>query len=145
MAFVIEDNKDVKITKVKEWKVDFTYRGDKYLLKGSSELGEGSWATLYRKEVDNNGKYTLSPLRRKYCPEYVGREFIRSLFSKNPTYSQMDVNFFVYKLTWYGFVGSVYGEMIEEKKRIIEMVDELEKSVMKEIKRARNSITDIIL
>ena len=145
MAFVLNNNNDVRITKVKEWKVDFTYKGDKYLLKGSSELGEGSWATLYRKEVDETGRYTLSMLRRKYCPEYVGREFIRSLFSKNPTYSQMDVNYFVYKLTWYGFVDSVYSEMIEEKKRIIEIVDELEKSAMKEIKRARNLITDIVL
>lgn len=145
MAFVIDNNKDVRITKVREWKVDFTFRGDKYLLKGSSELGEGSWATLYRKEVDKNGRYMLSLLQRKDCPEYVGREFIRCLFSSNPTYSQMDVNFFVYKLTWYGFVGSIYSEVIEEKKRIIELVDELERSVMKEIKRARNSITDISL
>ena len=46
MKLVIENIDQVKILKVRNWAIDFSYKGVKYLLKGSYEVGEGSYGTL---------------------------------------------------------------------------------------------------
>lgn len=120
---------DVTITKVKDWAIDFQYDSTRYLLKGSSEVGEGSWATLYEKQVYDLGKYKLRQLCVKSAPEYVGEDFIRSRISSTPTLSQLDVFYFVYKLTEYGFVDSIYTDYVVMMSDLLSELDRLNSAV----------------
>lgn len=125
MKLVIENIDQVKILKVRNWAIDFSCQGVKYLLKGSYEVGEGSYGTLYRKCVDELGKYQLEFICRNVCPEDVGKVFIESRVSNSPTLSQIDIPYFVYKLTEYGFVDSSYTHFVEAYQHLNNKLDKI--------------------
>lgn len=125
MKLVIENINQVKILKVRNWAIDFSYKDTRYLLKGSYEVGEGSYATLYKKLVDSSGRYNLEFIQRNICPEDVGKVFIESRVSNSPTLSQLDIPYFVYKLTEYGFVDSSYTHFVEAYQSLNNKLDEI--------------------
>lgn len=125
MKLVIENINQVKILKVRNWAIDFSYKDTRYLLKGSYEVGEGSYATLYKKLVDSSGRYNLEFIQRNICPEDVGKVFVESSVSNSPTLSQLDIPYFVYKLTEYGFVDSSYTHFIEAHRSLSEKLDKI--------------------
>lgn len=125
MKLVIENIDQVKILKVRTWAIDFSYKDTRYLLKGSYEVGEGSYGTLYRKFVDELGRYKLEFICRNVCPEDIGKVFIESRVSDAPTLSQLDIPYFVYKLTEYGFVDSSYTHFVEAYQHLNKKLDKI--------------------
>lgn len=94
----------LKITKVKPWSICFDYDGKHYLIHGNYELGEGSWQTLYERELDANGKYTLNFI--KHCnhgPDNVSRDYIKRQNGNTIVYRNIDKEYFIGKLIDRGF------------------------------------------
>lgn len=125
MKLVIENIDQIKILKVRNWAIDFLYKDTRYLLKGSYEVGEGSYGTLYKKSVDGLGKCELEFVCRNICPEDIGKIFIESRVSNSPTLSQLDIPYFIYKLTEYGFVDSSYTHFVETYQSLNNNLDKI--------------------
>ena len=73
----ITDISLLKITRVRPWSICFDYDNKHYLIHGSSEMGEGSWQELYKRDLDVNGKYKLTHL--KNCAVFLLVIFDNSL------------------------------------------------------------------
>ena len=73
----ITDINQLKITKVKDWSICFDYEGDHYLLHGRQEYGEIPTNELFKKTLDNKGKYNLSLIESCYGEEDVSRCYIK--------------------------------------------------------------------
>lgn len=59
---LFKDAKQLKITRVRDWSICFDYKGEHYLIKGSSEIGEGQWQTLYRRTLNEHGFWSLETM-----------------------------------------------------------------------------------
>lgn len=125
----IQDLSKLKILKIKDWAIDFEYDGTRYLLHGGSEMGEGSWQELYIKNLDSLGNYKLDLIKTvHYIDDYVGNYYFLGYDKKGLTYKQLDLVYFVKKMTWNGLVKSLYSSEINDIKRRIE---NKEKSIQK--------------
>lgn len=101
----------LKITKVRDWSIHFRYYGDRYLLHLSQDGGEES-TTLY--EI-NSGE--LNPIHSEYddcIPELYLINGDRRKDSQ--LYKQIDIEKFVYDMTWNGFISSKFDDEIKMKK-----------------------------
>lgn len=140
----ITDLSLLKITKVKNWSINFDYDGIHYLLHGCSECGEASWQDLYERTLDENGHYELKHLRRKmYSEEYVVYDYIKKQNGKNIVYKNIDKEFFAYKLTKRGFATGLMENRVSEEQKKIQKVEKQIKKYEERIRELRNSIRDL--
>lgn len=102
----------IKIYKVKPWAVYFKHDNEYYLLHYGGDLYEEK-TTLYRKILDNNGKYEL-----KYLHSCYGNKIPSCVF-RSQVYSHINKIRFIYCLTFHGFIKSKFSASIENaiKKR----------------------------
>ena len=145
MKLEIKDLSLLKITKVKDWAIYFTYDNERYLLHGSSDGGDYSMTLYLRVPISSDGKYKLEPLQGKYTSSdfvsgYIKVNTIGKGKSTTIHYSEIDKEFFVKQLTVNGFVSGVLDEKIdvikiknktrqEEIKKLREQIYKLEKQI----------------
>lgn len=134
----------LKITKVKNWAINFDYDGVHYLLHGGSECGEGSWQDLYERTVDKDGRYKLKYLKTKlYADEYVSYDYIKRQNGKTIVYKNVDKEFFAYKLTKHGFATGIMENKVSEEQKEIQKVEKQIKKYEEKIRELRNSISNM--
>lgn len=99
----IENMHLIEITKIKPWSIDFKYDGTRYLLHESDEDYESS-VTLYRKEVDENGRYELFVLGRHIgsLNGYIGFR------KRSAAYKHINKERFIKSLVKYGLSSGAY-------------------------------------
>lgn len=119
----------LKITKVRDWSIHFRYYGNRYLLHLSQD-GYEEVTTLY--EINDR---KLNPIHSEYddcMPELYLINWNRRIKVSQP-YKQIDIDKFVYDMTWNGFISSKFDDEIEMKKSpIYKKKMEIER-LMKEI------------
>lgn len=112
----IEDINLFKITKVKPWAIYFTYDNERYLLHGS-ECDYESDITLYKRDIDNCGKYTLEQIHvNMSMSDRVEYLYLPRIESKTRTYSSINKEKFIKLLTYDGFCESIFNEEIKKEK-----------------------------
>ena len=110
----IHDVSLLKVTRVRDWSICFSYDGQGYLIHGKYECGEGYWQDLYKRDVDKKGKYTLELIMSKSGNEYVKQDYFGSSIKHgNLVYSHIDTESFAYLLTKNGFASGVYTKFVE--------------------------------
>lgn len=129
MAWIRKKNKEMihitdlsllKITKVKNWAINFDYDGKHYLLHGDSEPGEGSWNSLYERELDENGCYKLELLITVDGEEWVENYYINRQKGKTIVYKNIDKEYFALKLTKRGLATGIMEQKAEEDAELVE-------------------------
>lgn len=140
----ITDLSLLKITKVKDWAINFDYDSKHYLLHGSSELGEGSWQELYERILDQNGHYELNHINNKpYAEEYVINDYIKGQNGRTIVYRNIDKEYFVYKLTKRGFATGIMEERVKEEEKHIAKIEKQIKKYEEKIRELRQEISGL--
>ncbi len=134
-------HKRIQITKVKQWSILFTYDGQSYLIHGSYECGEPSIQTLYKRDVDECGRYKLEFINRVYGDDNVEYDYIRNR-KQTIVYSQIDTEKFILKLTANGLCDSYLSPVVEDIKRNVEKVKEEIRTLDKIIQSKRTYINN---
>lgn len=145
MKLEIKDISLLKIDKVKDWAVYFTYDNNKYLLHGSSDGGDYSMTLYLRVPIGSDGKYKLEAITGKYTSsdyvsDYIKVNKVGNGKSRTIHYCDIDKEFFVKQLTVNGFASGVLDEKIdviklknktrqEEIKKLREQIWKLEKQI----------------
>lgn len=133
----------MKITRVRDWSILFDYDGKHYLIHGKYECGEGSWQELYERELDKNGRYNLNYIKNITGNEYVFRDYIKDWNKKTIVYSQIDKEYFAYKLVKRGFANGIYEDQVnKDKEKIKALREELEQHERK-CREIRNQINEL--
>ena len=127
----------LKITKVKSWAIYFTYDLKYYLLHGSYDDDEV--VELYERELYNCGNYKLKLLKSKSESSYFANDYI-NCHKHVIVYSQIDKEFFVKKLTYKGFITSLYDEEIKQRKLKIKAYENEIRSLNDKISSIRDKI-----
>lgn len=130
----IISSKFLEITKIKSWAVYFDYDGDKYLLHCSDEDYE-SLTTLYRRKCLDNGKYELISLKSHY-----GNYIPSFYFKKGRPLKNIDKEWFIKYLTYYGFVTSYYDEETNKIKKQIKNLEIKQSEIQTNIREIKNKI-----
>lgn len=134
----IKDLSKLKITKVKDWAVYFDYDGEKYLLHGRTEDYEYDITLYKRMPLNDKGKYKLEYIFSKISTsDYIKSIYIK-YFSKQMCYKHIDKEYFVKKLTYYGYCYGMYEEYVKNLKRKVDIINS-------EIEMFENSIRDLQL
>lgn len=129
----IDDISKLKITKVKVWAIYFTYDNERYLLHESSEDYE-TYTTLYKKEpINESGKFKL-----KWICNDIGRCIPHINYKYSRTYNQIDLNRFLWDMTWEGFFDTCYSETIEKRKQQINDVRQAIRVLENQVSELRN-------
>ncbi len=138
----ITDINLLQITRVRNWSISFDYDNKHYLLHGTSELGEGSWAELFEKTYDENGKYHLNYMGNAHSSEYVVNDYIPKQKGKTIVYSQIDKEFFAFQLTYRklatGIMENKVKEIEKKQKRIKNKIESYEKKISELRKEYQN-------
>lgn len=125
----IQDVSLLKVTRVRDWSICFSYDGKNYLIHGCYECGEGSWQDFYTRELDEKGRYTLDFIKCSDGDEQVKYYYFDTAMNKTLVYSRINKNDFAYMLTKNGFATGVYADLVEKENLA---VDEL-RTKLKEI------------
>ena len=141
MKLEIKDLSLLKIDRVKNWAVYFTYDKEKYLLHGSSDCCDNQMTLYLRIPVNSYGKYKLEPLHSKwassdYVSDYIKTNEIGNGKNKTIHYCDIDKEYFVKQLTNQGFVSGV----LDEKVDLIKLKN---KSRQEELKKLREKMYKI--
>ena len=140
----ITDISLLKITRVRPWSICFDYDNKHYLIHGSSEMGEGSWQELYKRDLDVNGKYKLTHLKNcSYAKEVVADDYIKQQPGKTIVYQNVDKEYFAYKLTKRGFATGVMENKIKEEEKHIAKVQRQIKKYEEKIRQLRYEISGL--
>lgn len=140
----IQDLNLLRITKVKEWAIYFDYGKKHYLLRGQSEMGEGSWQVLYERTLDECGKYHLERIKESgYATEYVANDYIKRQNGKTIVYSKIDKEYFAYKMTKRGFAIGIMQQKVEEENQHILSVKNQIKELEQKIYGLRREIAHL--
>jgi hypothetical protein len=118
MKLEINDLSLLKIDKVKNWAVYFTYNYEKYILHGSSDGGDSSITLYLRVPIGEDGKFKLEPIHRKwsmtdYILQYIKVNKVGNGKNKTIHYSEIDKEFFVKQLTNNGFCNGILDEKVD--------------------------------
>jgi hypothetical protein len=118
MKLEIKDLSLLKIDKIKDWAIYFTYDNEKYLLHGSSDGGDSSMTLYLRVPIGSDGKYKLEPIHSKwassdYVSNYIKVNKIGNGKSKTIHYSEIDKEFFIKQLTNEGFVSGILDKKVD--------------------------------
>ena len=133
----------LKITKVKPWAICFDYDGKHYLLHGNYEFGEGQWQALYEREVNFYGTYKLKRIAERSGKERVADDYIKAQKGKTVVYSQIDKNYFAYKLTKRGFATGVMKHLVEREQIKIQKVESQIQKYKDKIRELEKSISHL--
>ena len=138
MKLAINDLSLLKIDKLKNWAVYFTYDNEKYLLHGSSDGGDNSMTLYLRVPLDSNGKYKLETITGKYSStdyvsKYIKENKVGNGRNRTIHYCDIDKEFFVKQLINDGFVSGA----LEEK---VDLIKVKNKTRQDEIKKLREQI-----
>jgi hypothetical protein len=141
----IRDLSLLKINKVKDWAVYFTYDNEKYLLHGSSDGGDYSMTLYLRIPIGSDGKYKLESITGKYTSsdyvsDYINVNKLGKGKNKTIHYCDIDKEYFVKQLTKEGFVTGVLDEKVdaiklknkvrqEEIKKLREQIYKIERQI----------------
>ena len=109
----ITNSQLLKINRVRDWSICFSYDGQGYLIHGRYECGEGSWQELFKRDLDKNGNYSL-----EYITGVAGDESVKNRYfeyNKTLVYSQIDADAFLYKLTKAKLATGKYQETIDSE------------------------------
>ena len=111
----------LKITKIKDWAIYFTYDNARYLLHANT------YTTLYkRKPLNECGKFELQWMCSKYgylIPNINYRDKNNKSLRCRP-YNQIDLKKFLWDMTWNDFFESDYSQEIEVRKQKIKEIDQ---------------------
>lgn len=116
---------NIRIYKIKNWAVYFENDGQKYLLHQDSDY---NCTYLYKKDVDNNGKYTLEDLKflrlpiRMFAPRKKPGQTYKSIKAE-----------FVFRLTYFDVADGIFEEIANKKKKVKEIHNKKIKDMMDEI------------
>lgn len=152
MLLDIQDLALLKITCVKKWEIRFDYDGIHYLLRGVGESGEPDRQELYERKVASDGQYELFYIITNYGSENVKTDYIKrntgikeNFAYDNPiVYSQIDKNFFVYKLTKRGFAFGIMDNKVKEESQRISKIQKQIIELQNQIYELREQINDYI-
>lgn len=137
----IDDISKLKITKIKVWAIYFTYNNERYILHESSEDYE-TYTTLYKKEpLNDSGKFKL-----KWICNDVGRRipYIYHKCSKiaknyeSRTYNQINLDKFLWDMTWEGFFDTCYSDAVVKRKQQINDVKQAIRVLEDQVRELRN-------
>lgn len=135
------------ITRVRDWSICFDYDDKHYLLHGKSEAGEASGQEFYERFLDENGKYELKHIKSKwFINDNVAWDYIRCNYNKqsNPiVYSQIDKEFFAYKLTKRGFAAGIMEQRVKTEEDKIKDVKAQIREYEDKIRELRQSISKL--
>ena len=124
----------LKITKIKQWAIYFSYDGEKYILHESNQDYE-SGLTLYKK-VENENKYTLEAISSAYGSLFQLKSKITGKYMyNNSVYNQVDLFDFVCKMAKRKLITSSDAEVELRIKR--------EQKIQEDIKNHENKIRDL--
>ena len=104
---VIEDYNDIKITKVKSYKVYFSYRGRRFFIRGDYDYDDGSaFMSLFEKVTLPDGGMKVEMLDYATTSSCASSlvEPKKGIKSNGYTYSQIDKKVFAMNLERLGFV-----------------------------------------
>lgn len=139
----IQDLSKLKITKVKNWAIYFTYDDEKYLLHGSCSDYEYGLHLYKRIPINECGKYKLDFIDGALATsDYIKNKYIK-FFGKCLCYKKIDKEYFVNKLTWDGFCTSCFDKEINERKEAIQDHYKAIKQLEEQIQNIRRDIKDI--
>ncbi|WP_320973204.1 hypothetical protein [Enterocloster bolteae] len=137
----------LRITRVRDWSICFDYGDKHYLLHGQSEIGEGSGQDLYERTLDKNGKYELKHIKSKwFVNENVAWDYIQCNYNKQNNsivYSQIDKEFFAYKLTKRGFATGIMEQRVKVEEDKIKSVEVQIREYEDRIRELRQSISKL--
>ena len=136
MKLEINDLKDIEITKVKPWAIYFNYKDNKYLLHESGDCGEYG-TDLFKRTIIENGSQKLECI--------VGifghiPNCIRYKTQKGNTYNQIDMEYFVLKLTKEGFFSGIFEDNIKIVERNNKAINDEIAKLQKEINKLRSQL-----
>ena len=134
----------LRITRVRDWSICFDYDDKHYLLHGQSEAGEASGQEIYERFLDKNGKYELKHIKSKWViNDNVAWDYIRCNYNKrinSIVYSQIDKEFFAYKLTKRGFASGIMEQRVKSEENKIKRVEAQIREYEDRIRELRQSI-----
>jgi hypothetical protein len=139
----IQDVALLRITRVRDWSILFDYGDKHYLIHGKYECGEGSWQELYERELDNNGRYSLNYIKNITGDEYVIKDYIKNWNKKSIVYSQINKEYFAYKLVKRGFAHGIYEDLIEGDKEQIRLLKGQLREYEDECRKIRSKINKL--
>ena len=144
----IQDLSKLKITTVKQWCVNFKYDGEQYFLHDDSD--EDRCLGLYHK-INNgqndriDGKITLdSPMdyiKMKSGIKYKWNDFDGKC---NVVYNQIDLEYFVKKLTYDEFIDSCLESECNRIKKLIEINNKHIKKLQEQIDKLKKMNIDLM-
>lgn len=114
-TFQIDDISLLKITKIRPWfALNFDYDGNHFLLHEEWDSDDGCrYTQLYKKECDENGRYSLTEINWSYDDIF---DFIKENNAQGLAYKNIDKEYFLRQLTKNDFVFSKYSiPLLEEK------------------------------
>lgn len=129
MKLNIRSSNKLKIIKVKDWSVSFTYNKEYYLLHIDSDSYEKG-ATLYKREMCGNSCKGLNDLAGCYCSDEIFGNFIK-IDDRGKTYKNIDKDYFIVQLTKHGLIESYYDmdKYIKKRTEINESIEGLRKAI----------------
>ena len=106
---------DIKITKVRDWSIHFRYDNKLYMLHLSQDWCEESTTLFEVLEKDNN---KLDAIHSEYDDNIPRLKLKNGNFRTKDSepYNQIDLDKFVYDLTWSGYASSKFDDEIKLKK-----------------------------
>lgn len=139
---VIDDINELKITKIKPWAINFKYKREHYVIHGESETGEGSWQVLYHKIMHGDKKIAMKQIGYSvYASEFVANDYFP--YRSIETYSSLDKEDFVYKMTARGLISSKYNDEVDVLKKEIDELQKQERSLCKELSIVKIKIRNL--
>lgn len=133
----------LKITKVKPWAIYFDYGEKHYFIHGNYEFGEGSWQELYERDLNYYGGYKLKRIATANGTDRVANDYINKQRGKTVVYSQIDKNYFAYKLTKRGFATGVMKNLVEREQSKIQKVEAQIQKYKDKIRELEKSISHL--
>ena len=122
----IQDLSLLKITKVKTWSIYFDYDRKHYLLHETCD-GYEYVHTLYERNINKKGFWTLDFIKSDYARTSVLNEYIKPLSWQTIVYNQIDKEYFIENLAIHGFIKS--DEIINKPKinTVQDLISKLQK------------------
>jgi hypothetical protein len=144
----ITDLSKLKITTVKGWVVNFTYDNEQYFLHDDSY--EDRCIGLYHKLNGRKSEWINGQISLTRPIEYIrlnkGDKYKYSKDGKwNITYSHIDKDFFVKKLTYDGLIDSLFQEECERLKDVVKIKRQRIRELEEEIYVIRKQINELDL
>ena len=115
----VNDLNDLHFTRIKDWKIYFTYKNIRYMIIGVCEFVEGCWQTLYSRGLN----YAGTPTSTKRIKQISGDDRVRDTYIRSQiknkrdnesiSLSEIDKEYFVWQLFWNGFANGYMDDRVK--------------------------------